>query len=171
MFSTIFCAVWTAGVFYTQNGGATWSPLVDQAGLTNKNVHCMAVDGERNTLYLGTEAGVQTLINYPIVATETEGAPVLQQMLAVWPSPLCSGPLHVRYVLARPSDRVLLAIFNVAGQRVRTLESASGEAAGPHGLTWDARDGQGLPVAAGLYFLRLESGEGTRTARVVVPAQ
>jgi photosystem II stability/assembly factor-like uncharacterized protein len=168
--ATIFCAMWTAGVFYTQNGGATWSPLFGQAGLANLRIHSLALDGERSTLYVGTEAGVQVLANYPVLATEVAGVPAGRQTLAVWPSPLQSGPLHVSYVLTQPVDHVRLEIFNAAGRRVRAWESGSA-VAGANALTWDGSDTSGLRVAAGLYFLRLESEEGTRTARVVVPAR
>jgi photosystem II stability/assembly factor-like uncharacterized protein len=168
--STIFCAVWQVGVFYTLNGGANWLPLFGQGGLANLNIHSLALDGERRTLYVGTEAGMQSLSNYPFLPTDAESAPALQQMLAVWPSPLRSGPLHVSYVLKRSSDRVRIGIFDVAGRRVRALETGS-TFAGANVLTWNGRNTRDVPVAAGLYFLRLESEEGTRTARVVVPAR
>ena len=40
-------------------------------------------------------------------------------------------------------------------------------AAGEHELTWDGRDAQGRPVAAGVYLYRVQVDEQTRTRKMV----
>lgn len=52
---------------------------------------------------------------------------------------------------------VLVAIYDPAGRLVRSL-SARGNASGT--AHWDGRDGNGAPVPAGIYLVRLESGSG-----------
>jgi endonuclease I len=70
------------------------------------------------------------------------------------------------YELAR-SGPVTLGVFDVTGRRVRALASGATQAAGTHSLAWDGRDDAGAPVAAGLYFVRLEAGAERASRRVV----
>jgi hypothetical protein len=61
---------------------------------------------------------------------------------------------------------VVLAVFSVEGRRIRTLQRGTLEA-GHHQLAWDGLDDRGKPVADGMYFARLEAGEGSRTTSIV----
>jgi flagellar hook capping protein FlgD len=61
---------------------------------------------------------------------------------------------------------VRLAIYDVAGRRVRELVSGT-RPAGEHAVGWDLRDEGGQAVAAGTYFARLEAGGRTFTEKVV----
>jgi hypothetical protein len=70
------------------------------------------------------------------------------------PNPF-SGSTEIRFALPQPG-RVELNVYNVAGQRVRTL--SPGELrAGYHAVGWDGRDGQGNRLSNGVYFYRLEA--------------
>ncbi|MGH7456984.1 MAG: FlgD immunoglobulin-like domain containing protein, partial [bacterium] len=54
-------------------------------------------------------------------------------------------------------QQVRLVIYDLAGQRVRTL--VDGElAAGEHIISWDGRDQQGRSAASGVYFYELQVG-------------
>ena len=61
----------------------------------------------------------------------------------------------------------LLALFDLAGRRVRTLVSAQ-LAAGPQSITWDGRDDSGRAQASGVYFARLEAGPRRETAKLIL---
>ncbi len=50
-----------------------------------------------------------------------------------------------------------VAVFDVAGRRVRTLVSGA-QAAGTRTVTWDGRDDAGLRLAPGAYVIRLHAG-------------
>ena len=50
-----------------------------------------------------------------------------------------------------------LSVFNVRGQKIKTLISAR-QSAGTKTVTWDGTDFRGQPVAAGTYFYRLKAG-------------
>lgn len=71
-----------------------------------------------------------------------------------------SNPFHpattIRYQVAVGAP-VRLEIFDVLGQRVRTL-IAETQAAGFHQVLWDSRDDGGRAVAAGVYLYRLQAG-------------
>ena len=61
---------------------------------------------------------------------------------------------------------VRLEIYNLLGQRVRALVDEA-QAAGAYRVQWDARDGRGAAVAAGVYFIRLRYPGGVQTRRML----
>jgi len=74
----------------------------------------------------------------------------------------------IRYDLPTGAH-VTLKVYNAAGRVVDVLVDGRREEAGSHSATWDGRTAAGAPVAAGMYFFRLEaSPEGTpgKTVRV-----
>jgi subtilisin family serine protease len=81
------------------------------------------------------------------------------------PNPIVgSGSIRFELVAA---GRVRLSLYDAAGRRVREL--ADGRyAAGPHALPWDGRNDRGSPLAAGVYFARLETPGAVVTSKVVL---
>jgi hypothetical protein len=65
------------------------------------------------------------------------------------------------------STRVTLEIFNIRGQRVRTLISGMKEP-GHHSIVWDSTDGRGQSVSSGIYFYRLTAGDFVETRRMLL---
>jgi hypothetical protein len=74
------------------------------------------------------------------------------------------GSLTLRYALPRQA-LVRLAVFDIAGRRVRELRSGT-EPAGAHAIDWDLRDERGAPVGVGTYFARLEVERRALTQKV-----
>ncbi len=163
--SVLFCGVYGGGVFESQNGGASWQPVANQNGLSSLRVRALAVDGALRTIYAGTENGVAALTNYPVTGVGPE--PPLALALNAWPTPLRGGPLTVSFTLT-PSGPVAVGVYDVTGARVRMLAVQPAETAGVHRLTWDGRDDRGHEAVPGLYFLRLTTGTGVRSMRVVL---
>ncbi len=63
------------------------------------------------------------------------------------------------------SGHVELAIYNTAGQKVRTLVSNE-QSAGFYKMVWDGRNEMGESVASGVYIYRLNSGSFSKTAKM-----
>jgi acid phosphatase type 7 len=82
-------------------------------------------------------------------------------------SPVGRGPVDFSYALPGPGPATL-TLLDATGRRVRVLALGPFAEAGPQSVRWDGNDASGHPVAAGVYFARLEFGEERRTARVVV---
>jgi len=57
------------------------------------------------------------------------------------------------------SGEVRLAVFDVSGRRVATLQEGRQEA-GRHAVTWNGTDDAGRGVSSGIYFARLETADG-----------
>lgn len=72
----------------------------------------------------------------------------------------------IEYQMPR-TQRVELTIFNVAGQRIRTLESGTVEA-GSHSVMWDGRSDAGEAVGNGVYFYQLKTSDYTAIQRLIL---
>lgn len=60
-----------------------------------------------------------------------------------------------------------LAVVDVTGRRVKTVVS-SREPAGYHEVSWNGCDDCGNPLPAGVYFCRLRTNQGSRTAKMLL---
>jgi hypothetical protein len=76
------------------------------------------------------------------------------------------GILRFRYEVASES-KIRLAIYNVEGALVRTLESGS-RIRGRYDALWDRRNEGGRPVANGVYFVEMETGRERITRKIVL---
>lgn len=65
------------------------------------------------------------------------------------------------------SREVVAEVFDVQGRRVKTVFQGA-LPGGAHRITWDRQDAGGRAVPAGLYFLRIRSGETVASERVLV---
>jgi len=74
----------------------------------------------------------------------------------------------IRYALARKEPtQTELSVFNILGQKVRTLVSKP-QSAGVYSVVWDGRDDSGHKLASGVYFYRIVSGHFVRTRRMLL---
>lgn len=62
---------------------------------------------------------------------------------------------------------VTLAVYNVKGQKLRTLISGTAPE-GRNSITWDACDDAGRRVPSGLYFCRISSGGKSQTRKMML---
>jgi hypothetical protein len=75
----------------------------------------------------------------------------------------------MRFTLPENARHVTLAVYNLRGQRVRTLADGPMEA-GTHVAFWDGRDALEQDAASGVYFCRLSTNDGgyAQTTRMVL---
>lgn len=72
----------------------------------------------------------------------------------------------IEYSLSQRSH-VQLSLYNVLGQKVRTLVDGE-QAVGTHTILWDGRDSAGRFVSSGVYFYRIESDSSVDTKKMVL---
>jgi len=83
-----------------------------------------------------------------------------------YPNPF-NPSTKIVYSLPRAAD-VELAIYNMMGQKVRTLAKGRSNA-GSHTLQWDARNEQGATLPSGMYIYRLVvDGQPIKTQRMIL---
>ena len=113
----------------------------------------------RGTFYLDDIYLVAALPSGGITAVRGEGdqtsAPREFALDPNYPNPFNSSTT-IRYRIEEPG-RVRLGIFDVQGQKVKTL--ADGDVGpGVYQVEWDGTDASGKPVATGVYIVRLTEG-------------
>ena len=64
--------------------------------------------------------------------------------------------------------RVTVELYDLAGQRVRTLAVSREYPAGTHSLIWDGRDGSGRILPSGVYVLRLSTASESESRKIVM---
>lgn len=72
----------------------------------------------------------------------------------------------IRYRIAK-SEPVELTIYNLMGQKIRTLVNEV-QSAGAHLAHWDGRNGQGQLVGSGVYFYSLKAGNFIHTRKMIL---
>jgi hypothetical protein len=98
-------------------------------------------------------------------APETASLPTKLALAAPRPNPF-QGRSQIAYDLPQDAP-VRIAVFDLAGRNVVSLVDEV-RPAGRHAVTWDGRDRAGDRVAAGIYFVRLESRDFRQVRKVTV---
>ena len=116
-------------------------------------------------------SGCETLVHWyalPALAGTDDGAGT-DRRLSLQLEPLTnptSTPARFRVRSASPGPCVM-KILDVAGRQVREVRVTLG-GAGTHELFWDGRDDEGRSVAAGIYWIRVTTAEGSANRRLTV---
>ena len=107
----------------------------------------------------------------PLLVGTEDGPADLPHTLALAPPAPNPARGGARLWYDVPADRaggvLELAVFDLSGRRVRTLQNGRAEP-GRHSATWDLRDAAGVPAHAGVYFARLSLGSEARSRKLVV---
>ena len=82
-----------------------------------------------------------------------------------YPNPF-NPETSIVYNLPRAGN-VSIQIYNIVGQRVRTLVNTF-QTSGAHTIKWDAKNDQGIGVPTGMYIYRIATGEFTSTKRMLL---
>jgi photosystem II stability/assembly factor-like uncharacterized protein len=157
----VLLATTLGGPAYSKDGGANWmamgtdqfigisfvSPVVGWAGGVSGRI--AKFNGDLSTAVAG---------HYDL-------APAEFSLLQNYPNPFNPSTV-IRYEIPKPAQ-VKLAIYNLLGEKVRTLVEAK-QSAGVQQATWDGRDEHGQRVNSGVYLYRLQAGEFIMTERLLL---
>ena len=118
--------------------------------------------------------GDGVLLNTGYQPDEVAWSNSLFEMLLPWqpaldvnyPNPF-NPTTAIPFALHGPTDDLRLQIYNLLGQRVRTLLSGP-MAPGFHTIVWNGRDDAGRQVAAGLYISELRTAEFRQTRKMTL---
>ncbi len=74
---------------------------------------------------------------------------------------------RIRFSVPSPGGLCSVRIYNIAGKVVREL-GADDLAPGTYELAWDGRNNLGVNVAAGVYFIRVDTPHGSASSKLVI---
>ncbi|UCE19016.1 MAG: M6 family metalloprotease domain-containing protein [Gemmatimonadota bacterium] len=98
---------------------------------------------------------------------EDSTAPVAFGLAQNYPNPFNpTTTIEYSVVSDQSPSHVTLNVYNLLGQRVRTLVDGVKEP-GYHTVTWDGMDEEGDDVSSGVYFYRLQAGEFTAKKKMM----
>ena len=135
---------------------------VNSDGVTDLVVLGRSVEGGPDGAFVFLNQGVPAAT---AIAAETTTTPSAFALGANYPNPFNPATI-IPFAVPVEAGDVDLTIYNVLGQPVRHVWNGP-LAAGEHRLAWAGRDGQGQPVAAGVYLYRLQVGDLTRIRKMV----
>ncbi len=145
----------------TDNGSSFANVVLAGFGFSNIRDNDLNGVSDRAQFLASTLAWLGTGTNQP-TGTGTVAVNGLDQN---YPNPF--NPQTTIAFSVKDRVRVRLAVFSVAGERVRTLADEE-LPAGAHTRVWDGRNDAGQAVASGIYFYRLTAGDFVQTKKMVL---
>jgi len=155
-------------IYRTTNGGQSWegfsNGLPDGIGIA----HLKVLSTKPTKIYAGTFQNLwvytDTLDSVKDLPDDAH-LPGQYELFQNHPNPF--NPMtEIKYALPR-NCRVKLEVYNILGQRVRTLVDEE-QAAGYRMVSWDSRGRSGNEVASGIYFYQLRAGDFVQTRKMVL---
>jgi len=101
----------------------------------------------------------------PEVAVDIQ-LPELFELGQNYPNPFNPGTDITFQLPADEDQRVIMAVYNLLGQKIRTLVDGNMEP-GTHHVHWDGRDDRGLNAVSGAYLYRLQLGAQVLTRKMI----
>ena len=105
-------------------------------------------------------------VDSAVTAAVNETLPRTVELAPATPNPSRGDGASIRFALPR-SGATSLALYDVAGRRVRTIVEGSLEP-GVHVCRWNGRDDSGRALSPGIYLVRLRANGAQRTQRLVI---
>lgn len=116
--------------------------------------------------YLDAHAAVGKVLDLVSSVESTEAAlPESFVLKQNYPNPF-NPSTNIEYSLTTHA-RAVLRIYNIAGQRIRTLVDET-QRAGTYKIQWDGKDDGGQPVASGIYYARFRADQLADTRKMVL---
>lgn len=135
--------------------------------LLGGNLAAGAENAKSMYLVLMTEmpANFRSIMDNPLALEEEPAAnlPERVDLRQNYPNPF--NPTTIIGFRVPGDCRVKIEIFNVLGEKVRTLIDNL-VATGNYNIVWDGTDANGMVVAAGVYFYRLETSGPTKPGKL-----
>ncbi|MGD1007417.1 MAG: FlgD immunoglobulin-like domain containing protein [Ignavibacteriaceae bacterium] len=115
-------------------------------------------------LYAGTSGGVYVWDILTSTTKQSNPLPVNYCLYQNYPNPFNPGT-SIEYELPNCCD-VLLEIFNIQGEKVKTLVNKN-QSSGKYSIYWNGKDEKGIQVSSGVYFYILHAGGYTVSKKMI----
>ena len=99
------------------------------------------------------------------LASSDQISPVVTELKGNYPNPF--NPSTTIAYSVKDATPVLIGIYNIKGQLVRTLVDAP-KAAGNHLVVFDGLDNNRQPLSSGVYFYRMQAGDYSKSQKMIM---
>ena len=106
-----------------------------------------------------------SMVDVKEIETSEENRPSEFSLSQNYPNPF-NPNTSFRFTLAK-SSKVKIEIFNIVGQRVRTLVDEDMKA-GAYVAEWDGQDDKGVSVSSGIYFYRMQAADFSEMKKMLL---
>ncbi len=125
-------------------------------------------NGTDDIAYVDNSTGeIKVLYNNPLIGIKENNDLSFcnTQLLGNYPNPF-NPETKISYSMAN-SGNAELTIYNIKGQRVKTLVNDHVEA-GEHSIIWNGKDEKDSDVSSGVYFYRLKTADGVQNKKMLL---
>jgi endoglucanase len=106
------------------------------------------------------------LVDPKVVSVDIEEKPPRRfKLLQNYPNPF--NPTTTIHYQLSANDHVEIAIYNLKGQKVRSLVNEI-KIAGTHTVVWDGRDDAGIECPGGVYFCRMRASDFRQVRKLIL---
>jgi hypothetical protein len=99
------------------------------------------------------------------VSNDNQAIPAVTTLKGNYPNPF--NPETTISFGMNKAGRVDLVIYNILGQKVKTLLSEERQA-GNHQVVWNGKDANNSSVASGVYFYKMTTGDYSKTSKMIL---
>ena len=159
---------------YTPVGENVLPPYFANPGTNHPNIPSESCNDDGSENFAGAPAGLDNDGDQLYDGNDPDcnvsavpGSPVAGTMLLQnHPNPF-NPTTNIQYVMEGPGH-VLLQVFSIDGDLVRTLVNTHHEQASTYQVTWDGRRDDGRPMPSGIFFYRIETPVGAEMKKMVL---
>lgn len=152
----------SSGVYSSTVGGGSWSSMSD--GLNGSHVTSLGIN-PGIYLFAGTDDAAMFRWSLQVGVAEQEDAGISGILLSAHPNP---ARIHtsIQYAIATQCH-VQITLYDVQGRHVRTLVEAE-HAAGAYCVSWNGRDANDRPAAAGIYLCKMTTETDENIYKIIL---
>ena len=167
-----------ATIKHDSNGVEQWVERYDGPGNGTDYASSIAVDSSYNVYVSGKSMGFGTDYDFATIkyvqGTNTDKEEIFSLktiLIGNYPNPF-NPTTTIEFITENTEKNTELIIYNLKGQKVKTLECNNRVIAETtrlfHSISWDGTDESNEPVSSGIYFYQLKSGKFNDTKKCIL---
>ena len=153
------------GIIRSLNNGTSWQWAVQPADMPDQSGQIYGICYWGEYIYIAHNGKIYRL-NVGPVANDDPTVPVVLETITCYPNPF-RGSTNV-IIKQTDNSPTTVSIYNLRGQLIRTLVNSQKLLPGEHSYTWDGKNDNGQPAAAGIYFFKMVSGKYSATRKMLL---
>ena len=141
------------------------------SSVTSFDINDLGLPGGESTVWVcgrnddGEHTFPSNTIIINIVSNDNNDIAVVTSLVGNYPNPF--NPETTISFTIPTSGNVTLDIFNVRGQKVKTLVKGHQDA-GQHNVVWNGKDDDNHSVSSGIYLYKMKSGRYTSSKKMIL---